>query len=47
MKLGKREHEEETSSNQGKTDRMNRRLRRSSNRLCYIFQAYEHIMLLG
>ena len=31
MKLGKREPEEETSSNQGKIERMNRRLRHSSS----------------
>ena len=35
MKLGKRESEEETS-NQGKIDRMNRRLRRSSSK-CILY----------
>ena len=35
MKLGKREPEEETS-NQGKIDRMNRRLRRSSSK-CILY----------
>ena len=36
MKLGKREPEEQTSSNQGKIDRMNRRLRRSSSK-CILY----------
>ena len=36
MKLGKWEPEEQTSSNQGKIDRMNRRLRRSSSK-CILY----------
>ena len=36
MKLGKWEPEEETSSNQGKIDRMSRRLRRSSSK-CILY----------
>ena len=46
VKLGKREPEEETSSNQGKIDRMNRRLNVHQVSVYYIFQAHEHAMLL-